>query len=122
VGRAVLDQSPAEGVPLPAKEVARDRVLNDQELAQVIPAARKMDGPYGGIVEPLALTGQCREEVARMTWDELDLARRIWTLPKSRTKNAMEHVVHLSEQSMAVLMRADKRGPQVAGRNSRKIS
>jgi len=25
VGRAVLDQSPAEGVPLPAKEVARDR-------------------------------------------------------------------------------------------------
>jgi hypothetical protein len=53
---------------------------------------------------------------------ELDLARRIWTLPKSRTKNAMEHVVHLSEQSMAMLMRADKRGPQVAGRNSRKIS
>jgi Arm DNA-binding domain/Phage integrase central domain len=55
VGRAVLDQSPAEGVPLPAKEVARDRVLNDQELAQVILAAREMDGPYGGIVELLAL-------------------------------------------------------------------
>ncbi|MFL4982315.1 MAG: site-specific integrase, partial [Xanthobacteraceae bacterium] len=36
VGRAVLDQSPAEGVPLPTKLVARDRVLNDQELAQVI--------------------------------------------------------------------------------------
>jgi hypothetical protein len=33
VGRAVLGQSPAEGVPLPAKEVARDRVLNDKELA-----------------------------------------------------------------------------------------
>jgi integrase len=110
VGRAVLDQSPAEGVPLPAKEVARDRVLNDQELAQVILAARKMEGPYGGIVELLALTGQRREEVARMKWDELDLARRIWTLPKSRTKNAKEHVVHLSEQSMAVLKRADKKG------------
>src|SRR5690242_10217782 len=27
VGRAILDQSPAEGVPLPTKEVARDRVL-----------------------------------------------------------------------------------------------
>ena len=27
VGRAVLEQSPAEGVPLPAKEIARDRVL-----------------------------------------------------------------------------------------------
>ena len=106
VGRAVLDQSPAEGVPLPAKEVARDRVLNDQELAQVILAARRMGGPYGGIVEFLALTGQRREEVARMMWDELDLAQRVWTLPKSRTKNAKEHVVHLSEQSVAVLKRA----------------
>jgi hypothetical protein len=28
VGRAVLDQSPAEGVPLPTKEIARDRVLD----------------------------------------------------------------------------------------------
>jgi site-specific recombinase XerC len=27
VGRAVLDQSPAENVPLPSKEIARDRVL-----------------------------------------------------------------------------------------------
>src|SRR5215467_175764 len=113
VGRAVLDQSPAEGVPLPAKEVARDRVLNDQELARVILAARKMEGPYGGIVELLALTGKRREEVARMKWDELDLARRTWTLPKSRTKNAKEHLVHLSEQAIAVLKRVDKKEPFV---------
>jgi integrase len=110
VGRAVLDQSPAEGVPLPAKEVARDRVLDDKELAQIILAARKMGGPYGGIVELLALTGQRREEVARLTWDELDLARRVWTIPKSRTKNAKSHVVHLSDQSVAVLKHADRRG------------
>jgi integrase len=112
VGRAVLDQSPAEGVPLPAKE-ARDRVLNDQELAKVIVAAREMGGPYGGIVELLALTGQRREEVARMKWDELDLVQRVWTLPKSRTKNAKEHLVHLSEQAITVLKRADKKGPFV---------
>jgi integrase len=113
VGRAVLDQSPAEGVPMPAKEVARDRVLNDQELSQVILAARQMDGPYGGIVEMLALTGQRREEVARLKWDELDLVKRVWTLPKSRTKNAKEHLVHLSEQAITVLKRADKKGPFV---------
>jgi integrase len=59
----------------------------------------------------LALTGQRREEVARMTWDELDLARMLWTLPKSRTKNAKEHVVHLSKASSAVLKRVE-RGPQ----------
>jgi len=113
VGRAVLDQSPAEGVPLPSKEVARDRVLDDDELAQVVLAARKIGGPYGGIVELLALTGQRREEVARLQWGELDLAQRVLTLPKSRTKNAKAHVVHLSEQSMTVLAGADQLGPYV---------
>jgi integrase len=110
VGRAVLDQSPAEGVPLPSKEIARDRVLDDEELAQVILAARKIGGSYGGIVEFLALTGQRREEVACLQWEELDLAQRVWTLPRSRTKNVKTHVVHLSKQSMAMLRRLDRRG------------
>jgi integrase len=113
VGRAILDQSPAEGVPLPSKEVARDRVLDDEELARVILAARQIGGPYGGIVEFLALTGQRREEVARLQWEELDLTQRLWTLPKSRTKNAKVHIVHLSGQSMAVLKHVNQRGPYV---------
>jgi integrase len=111
VGRAVLDQSPADGVPLPAKEVARDRVLNDKELAQVILGARKIGGRYGAIVELLALTGQRREEVTGLQREELDLAHRVWTIPKQRTKNAKAHVVHLSDQSVAVLKRANQRGP-----------
>src|SRR6195256_4688850 len=110
VGRAVLDQSPAEDVPLPSKEVARDRVLDDNELAQVILAVRKIGEPYGGIVEFLALTGQRREEVAGLQREELDLVQRVWTLPKSRTKNAKAHAVHLSEPSMVVLKRTDQKG------------
>jgi integrase len=106
----VLDQSPAEGVPLPAKETSRDRILADDELAQVILAARKIGGPYGGIVELLALTGQRREEVARATSDELDMEQRIWTLPKARTKNGKPHIVHLSNQSIVVLNRANTVG------------
>jgi integrase len=116
VGQAVLDQSPAEGVPLPGREVARDRVLDDQEIAQVILAARKIGGPYGGIVELLALTGQRREEVARLTWEELDLQQRVWTIPKSRTKNAKAHVVHLSDQSLGVLERVNRQGSLVFSR------
>jgi integrase len=110
VGRAILEQSPAEGVPLPAKSVARDCVLSDEELARVILAARTMGDPYGGIVELLALTGQRREEVARLHWDEIDSLRRTWTIPKSRTKNAKGHEVHLSTPSMAVLNRVARRG------------
>lgn len=113
IGRAILDKSSAEGVPLPAKELARDRVLNDEELAQVILAARKIGSPYGGVVELLALTGQRREEVAHATWGEVGLAQCVWTLPKSRTKNGKEHVVHLSRQSLAVLTREGQRDPFV---------
>jgi integrase len=59
-----------------------------RKLAQVVLAARKIAGPYGGIVEFLALTGQRREEVAGLHQEELDLAQRIWMIPKARTKNA----------------------------------
>jgi integrase len=117
VGRAVLDRSPADGVPLPAKEVARDRVLNDDELARVISAARQIGDPYGRIVELLALTGQRREEVARCTWEEIDMASQTWKLPSERTKNAKVHEVYLSDQSMDVLSRVDKTGEFVFSRS-----
>src|SRR3981081_1973354 len=113
VGRAVLDRSPADGVPLPAKQVTRDRVLSDGELARIILAARQIGGPYGDIVEVLALTGQRREEVARCTWEEIDIAGRTWKLSPERTKNAKAHEVYLSDQAVAVVGRVDKLGDLV---------
>jgi len=103
VGRAVIDFSPAEGISSPYREVSRDRVLTDQELAAVILAARRMPPPYGRIVEFLALTGQRREEVAQLKSDELDDKTRTWTIPGSRTKNKRAHIVHLSEPAWKVI-------------------
>jgi integrase len=117
VGRAVLDRSPADGVPLPAKQVTRDRVLSDGELAQIILAARQIGGPYGDIVEVLALTGQRREEVARCIWDEIDMKTRTWKLSSDRTKNAKSHEVHLSDPVLVVLSRAKKQRKFVFSRS-----
>jgi integrase len=103
VGRAVIDFSPAEGISSSYREVSRDRVLTDQELAAVIRAARRMPLPYGRIVEFLALTGQRREEVAQLKWEELDEKTRTWTVPGSRTKNKKIHIVHLSEPAWKVV-------------------
>ena len=47
--------------------------VEQYDFTQIILAARKIGGSYGGIVEVLALTGQRREEVARCTWDEIDV-------------------------------------------------
>jgi integrase len=103
VGRAIVERSPCEGVRVPTVERARDRVLTDTELAKILQAARQLGGPYGAIVEVLALTGQRRDEVTRMIWDEVDLERRIWTLPAVRTKNDKPHMVQLPNQAVAVI-------------------
>jgi integrase len=103
VGRAVIDFSPAEGVQSNWREVSRDRVLTDQELAAVILAARHMPWPYGGIVQFLALTGQRREEVAQLKWHEIDAQARTWCMPAERTKNGRAHIIHLSEPAWAVI-------------------
>ena len=103
VGRAVIDFSPAEGIVSSYREVSRDRVLTDDELAAIIVAAREIPGPYGPIVEFLALTGQRREEVAKLRWDELDEKARTWSIPGSRTKNKKAHIVHLSDQAWGVV-------------------
>jgi integrase len=103
VGRALLERSPCGGIPTPTPAVSRDRVLSDAELASVLRAARQIGGAYGGIVELLALTAQRREEVAQMTWDELDLREGLWTLAGVRTKNGRPHLVYLSDPAIAVV-------------------
>ena len=113
VGRAILEISPAHGLRAPAKEVARDRVLTDDELARVIWAARSLGYPYGNIVGLLALTGQRREEIASLTRDEIDLEKRYLTFPGARTKNGKPHMVHLSEAALALLAHLPDRRPFV---------
>jgi integrase len=110
VGRAVLEASPALGLRAPAKELARDRVLSDEELVQVLRAARQIGYPYGDIVELLALTGQRRQEIASLRRDEIDLAKRVLRFSGSRTKNGKAHIVHLSAASLCVLDRATATG------------
>ena len=87
VGRAVIDFSPVEGLNLRPPDRSRDRALDDKELAAVILTGRNMRAPFGAILEVLALTGQRREEVAQMTWSEIDEATRTWHIPSQRAKN-----------------------------------
>jgi integrase len=110
VGKAILDRSPCEGVKPPTREVTRDRVLSDEELGRVIKAAREIGRAFGGIVELLALTAQRRDEVAQLSWDELDLDKRVWTMPGSRTKNGKPHIVHLSEPATRVIKSRPRSG------------
>ena len=114
---AIVERSPCEGIRAPTVERTRDRVLADWELAEIIRAARLLGGPYGAIVEVLALTGQRRDEVARMSWDEVDLERRIWTLPAIWTKNDKPHIVQLADPVVVVIGAQPRSGRFVFSRN-----
>jgi integrase len=101
--RDLLENSPASSLPKIQNEISRDRVLSSDELSAVWNAAAAAGYPFGPIVRLLILTGQRRDEVARLSWDEINLDDRIWTIPAARTKNTQKHVVHLSQAALKVL-------------------
>jgi len=108
IGRGILERSPCAGLSKPSQGQSRDRVLSDDELRAVIFAARQAGKPYGAIVELLALTGQRRNEVASMTWQEFDLDKALWTIPGNRAKNGRPHLVHLSPRAIELITAQDK--------------
>jgi integrase len=108
VARDILAVSPCAGVKPPTAERARDRVLTDDELRLLWQAADKLGGTFGPLVKLLALTGQRRDEVARMRWKEVDIENRVWTLPPARTKNNQAHEVPLSNAALAVLQKVPR--------------
>lgn len=103
VEKDLIQFSPAVGVRPPSNEESRDRILSDHEIPLIWSAAEQLKWPFGPIIRLLLLTGQRREEVGNMKWSELDLAQRLWTIPKERTKNGRAHEVPLSDAAMAIL-------------------
>jgi integrase len=101
--RGEVPGNPFQGLPISAGANARERVLTDEELAEVWEAAGTLGYPWGPFFRLAMLTLQRREEVAGMCWSEINLEKRIWTLPGSRMKNGKPHDVHLPEAACAVL-------------------
>ena len=102
IGRDLCDVNPIVGTEKAVKEQPRDRVLADDELADVwVCTSRPHD--FDHIVRLLILTGQRRDEVGGMRWSELDLDRGVWTIPRERSKNDRPHEVPLSAPALAIL-------------------
>lgn len=117
LARGVLETSPTAGLTLPSREKARHRVLSDDELRAVVASARQIGYPFGSIVQLLALSGQRREEVGRLTWNQLDLESRTWMIPGEHTKNGKPHIVHLSEPALTLIAGTPVVGPLVFSKN-----
>ena len=71
--------NPAEGI------LARERVLDDDEIAAIWSACR--DDDFGRIVKLLLVTGCRREEIGQLQWSEVNLDTGVMIIPGERTKN-----------------------------------
>jgi integrase len=81
----------------------RTRVLTDDEIRALWRACQQLGYPYGAIGKMLLLTGSRHREVSEAPWSEFDLAKRTWTIGQDRFKSAVEHVVPLTSDMVALL-------------------
>jgi integrase len=102
-----VDENPVINAGHPEQSKSRERALAAGELVEVWNATE--DDDYGKIVRLLILTAQRREEVAGMSWSELNEREGTWIIPKERAKNKREHKITLSNAAWAIIKSVDKR-------------
>jgi integrase len=61
-------------------------------------------------IEFLVLTATRSGEVRLADWSEIDLAKKIWSIPAERMKMKEEHVIPLSDRAIRILEEAKKHG------------
>jgi integrase len=83
------------------KELARDRILTDDELRAVWKAAQTSTGVFGYFVRFILLTAARRSEAADMI--DAELSGDDWIIPGNRYKNKLDHVVPLSKAARDLL-------------------
>lgn len=111
IQRSLIEHSPAFMISMPAKAASRDRVLYDGEIQEIWQASESFNYPFGPLVRFLLLTGQRRGEVAEMEWDEVDLKKKLWVIPREKTKTDRRQEVPLSNMAVEILQSIPKLGP-----------
>jgi integrase len=103
IEQRLTEKNPCSSVARPASAPARDRVLTDAEIRWFWAACDQVGQPYSAILKLLLLTGQRRDEVARMARSEISADGATWTIPGERTKNRRKHDVPLAALARDIL-------------------
>jgi len=115
-----------KGLPRQPDRSGHHAALPYAKLPGFLKSLRKADAgePVRLAFEFLILTATRTSEVVGATWAEIDLAKKIWTIPAGRMKAAREHRVPLSKRCLEILARAKELsdgGPHVfPGRTAEK--
>lgn len=97
-----LDKNPTRGVPLFEENNKRERYLSADEAHELHQAlAQSQNRMLKYIVPMLILTGARKSEVVKAEWSDLDLVRRVWRIPE--TKSGRARHVPMSDASIKLL-------------------
>jgi integrase len=98
-----IDVSPFASLKPPVQKKPRGRALKEAEIATLWKAWTSIGYPFGDTQKLLLLTAQRRAEVSGMTWSEVDLEAKTWTIPAARSKSRREHIVPLSDTAVEII-------------------
>ena len=91
--------------PRSARERARQRILNDDEIRALWKAA-EISGPFGAIVRLLLLTGQRREKVASAKWS--DIKDGVWTIATEKREKGNAGSLRLPSIAVEIIAAQDE--------------
>lgn len=86
-----------------APTVPRQVTIGPDHLRLVWKAAGELGEPFGPYIKMLLLSGQRRNEIARLRWSEVDRGEKVIVLPAERMKAKRPHEVALSAPMIELL-------------------
>jgi integrase len=106
-----VDDEVIEVSPYRAKKVrtsigekgSRDRVLTDLEIQAFWKATEKLDVVPRSVYRLLLLTGQRLNDIAQASWSEVDLEKKVLTIPAARFKSERDHAVPLTDDAVEII-------------------
>lgn len=83
------EKNPASGVLLFEENNKRERYLNAEETQRLVKAIRESENPQLRYIVPLLLLTGCRKrELLDACWEHVDIPRRVWRIPISKSGKA----------------------------------
>jgi integrase len=92
-------------LPSPTKVKVKEHFahLPYQQLGEFMPRLRAETGELSRILEVAILTAARLGMVVNADWSEMDLDRKVWTIPGAKMKAGVEHVIPLTDAAIAAL-------------------
>ena len=82
------------------KERARTRIFSDDEL-RIVWKAAEANGSFGAFVRLLLLTGQRRDKVATMRWE--DIQDGVWLIPSEKREKGNATALKLPQVAIEII-------------------